>query len=310
MKFPILAITAIVIALMALLPFASAAMNTGDNEILPVTKGKGEMTREQLREKFLGEEAFRAELRNKVQECIDSETEECQAVKETVKEVLKGVLNKVCNNYENVAERLKERIDKNPKLTADEKSALKDVVDEQANKFKKLCSGIESATPEELKEIAQEMKQAMRETKIKFGLAKDLVHAKRVGLVLQRAEKLETKLQDFIEKWNVTNCSIENLTEQFNTKIAEARENYNESVDLWQQFKESVQNHEPNTELLREAQEKMQLAQLNLKEAHVILKDIIIELRECKQIEKVEGNETEENESEEEPEEPENENNE
>lgn len=281
-----------VIALMIVLPFASAAMNTIDNKILPVTKGKGEITREQLREKFLGEENFRVELRNRIQECKDSETEECQVVKETVKEVVKGVMNKICNNYNEIVEKLKTRIDKNPRLTADEKDALKDVVDEQANKFEELCERVEGATPEELKEIVQEMKQLMHETKVKFGITKNLVHAKRVGLVLQRAEHLETKLQDFVEKWNVTNCSIENLTADFNAKIAEAREVYNESVDLWKQFHESVQNHEPNTELLKEAQEKKQLAQLKLKEAHLILKEIIIELRECRELS--EGKEVEE----------------
>lgn len=292
-----------VIALMLALPFASAAMDLGNNTILPVLgEGKGQMTREQLKEKFLGEESFRAELKNKIQECVGSETEECENVHAVVKEVVKGVMKKVCNNYDDVAERLKTRIDNNEKLSEEEKTTLKEAVDEQAAKFQELCNKIETATPEELKEISQEMKQLMKETKIKFGIARDLVHAKRVGLVIQRAERLETKLANFIEKWNVTNCSIENLTEEFNAKIAEAREAYNESVDLWKQFKESVQNGTPNTELLREAQAKMQLAQLKLKEAHIVLKDIIVELRECRQIEKVEENES--NESEETPGEP------
>lgn len=293
MKNSIIVMT--VIAMMLVLPLASAAMDLGNNTILPVLgDGKGEMTREQLREKFMGEESFRTHLKEEIQNCVGSNTTECQEVKDVVKEVVKGVMNKVCNNYDDVAERAKERIDNNPKLSAEEKDALKTTIDEQADKFKDLCAKIETATHEELKEIAQEMKQLMKETKIKFGITRDLVHAKRVGLVLEKAEHLETKLQAFIEKWNVTNCSIENLTEEFNAKISEARIAYNESVDLWKQFKESVQNHTPNTELLREAQAKMQLAQLKLKEAHVILKEIIVELRECKQIEKVESNESEE----------------
>ncbi len=277
-----------VIALMLALPFTTAVMQQG-NEILPVLgEGQGQMTREQLREKFMDEEGFRTQLKEKIQNCVGSETEECDAVKDIVKEVAKGVMKKVCNNYDDVAARLKTRIDNNEKLSEDEKSALKETVDEQAAKFTELCGKIETATPEELKEIAKEMKQLMQESKVKFGIARELVHAKRVGLVIQRAEKLEIKLASFIEKWNITNCSIENLTEEFNAKVSEAREAYAESVDLWKQFKESVQNGTPDKDLLREAQAKMQLAQLKLKEAHVILKEIIVELRECRQTEEEE----------------------
>lgn len=87
---------------------------------------------------------------------------------------------------------------------------------------------------------------------------------------------------------NASECNISELVENFGEKVGEARAAYNESKDLWQQFKESIKNNETNTELLRQAQDNMQLAQLKLKEAHVILKDIVSELRECKNIDKVE----------------------
>lgn len=288
-----LIITTMIIALMITLPLVSAAMQQG-NKILPVVSDKGEMTREQLREKFFGEESFRAQLRNEIRNCIGKDTEECKKLREQVRTIAKDVIGKSCQNTNQIMERIKTRIQNNPKLTDEEKETLIRVINEQETKLKDLCGGIEDRDMIQLRERVREIKQLMKETKVKFGLTKELIQAKRVGLVLERAEQLEVKLQRFIEKWNVTNCNIENLTEQFNAKIAEARESYNDSVDLWQQFKESVQNHDPNTELLREAQAKMQLAQLKLKEAHLILKDIIVELRECRQIEKVEGNETEE----------------
>lgn len=248
--------------------------------------------REELREKFLGEETFRAELKNRIRNCINNESEECQTIRETVEEVGKGVMNRACNNYENILEREKEKINKNQKLSDEEKEVLKEAIDEEANKFQNLCSRIENATTDELREIAKEMRELTKETKLKFGMAKGLVQIRRIGLVIERAEKLETKLQNFIEKNNVTNCGIENLTQEFNAKITEARTAYNESIDFWQQFKESIKNKEPKIELLREAQTKTQLAQLKLKEAHLILKEIIIKLRECQQIERLEVNET------------------
>ena len=310
LKMKLQLITMTVIALMLVLPFASAAVEQG-NEILPVepTLGIGDKIkmREQLKEHFLADESYRAQIKNKVQACLEDNSTECQEARDDAKEISKGVMGKICQNTEEIMEKVRTRIQNSPKLTDEEKDSMIQVLEGQETELQDLCDQIEGADAAKLKELSQEMRQLMKEIKVKFGLAKALVHAKRVGLVLNRAEKLEIKLEAFIEKWNVTNCSIENLTEQFGAKLDEARVAYNESVELWKQFKESIENGNPDTELLREAQAKMQLAQLNLKEAHVILKDIIVELRECRQIEKVEGNETEENETEEpeEPEEPE-----
>ncbi|MEM4152694.1 MAG: hypothetical protein QXK80_01055 [Candidatus Pacearchaeota archaeon] len=282
MKLQILSF--VVIALVVLLPLASAAMQQG-NKILPIV-GDKTMTREQLREKFLGEESFRVQLRNQIRECIGNESVECEGIREQARETVRGVIGKVCQNTEEIMERTRTRIQNNPKLTNEEKESMIRVVNEQRTEFEGLCEGLEEMDNEQLRERIREMKQLMRETKIKFGIAKDLIHLKRIGLVIERAEHLETKLQDFIEKWNCSTNETQQLAEDFNAKIAEARADYNESVELWQQFKESVKNHEPNTELLREAQEKMKLAQFKLKEAHLVLKEIIIELRECKDTEK------------------------
>ncbi|MCX8193876.1 MAG: hypothetical protein N3G19_00725 [Candidatus Pacearchaeota archaeon] len=284
MKLQILAL--LVIALIALLPLTSAAIQQ-DNKILPIA-GNKTMTKEQLREKFLGEENFRAQLRNRIQNCIGNESEECEGIRIQARETVRGVIGKVCQNTNEVMERVRTRIQNNPKLTDEEKKNLIQVINEQETKFQGLCKEINEASQERLREIAREMKRVMKETKIKFGITKELVHMKRVGLVLEKAEHLETKLQDFVEKWNVTDCDIENLTEQFNIKVAEARASYDESQELWQQFKESVKNREPDTELLREAQNKLKEAQFELKEAHKILKQIITELRECKESNKVE----------------------
>ncbi|MGB9708299.1 MAG: hypothetical protein ACPLXC_03195 [Candidatus Pacearchaeota archaeon] len=287
-------IAMIVIALMLALPFTTAAMQQG-NEILPVEPGFGEKIkmREQLKEQFLGDQSYREQLRERIRNCVGDNSTECQEVKDEREEVIKGVMGEVCQNTEQIMERVRIRIQNNPKLTGEEKDSMIRVMKEQETELQGLCEQVEGANATKLGELVRERKQLMKETKVKFGLAKSIVHAKRVGLVLNRAEHLETKLQDFIEKGNVTNCGIENLTKEFSAKIDEARVAYNESIDLWQQFKESVQNHEPNTDLLREAQAKMQLAQLKLKEAHVVLKDIIVELRKCRQIEKVEENEKE-----------------
>ena len=139
-----------------------------------------------------------------------------------------------------------------------------------------------------MKELYIEISTLIKESQLKFEISKRIVLLRRVGLVVGRAEHLETKLDSFIEKWNTSDCNttnLEELTDEFKLKIEEARTTYNDSRALWEQFTESIQNHEPDTQTLREAQGQMQLAQLKLKEAHLILKEIIVELRICRGIE-------------------------
>ena len=237
--------------------------------------------REQLRERFLNEESNRTQLKKEIQNCIGKNTEECQGIRENATHVVKGVLGKVCQNNNQIMENVRTKIQNNPKLTDEEKETMIQFANEQETQFQGLCDGTEDMNATQLKERAKEMKRLMQESKVKFELAKDLVHARRVGLIIERAEHLETRLNNL----NVSECNsteLPGLIEQFSGNVTEAREAYDEAKDLWQQFKESIKNNETNKELLREAQAKYKEAQLNLKEAHVVLKDIIGELRDCK----------------------------
>lgn len=237
--------------------------------------------RENLRERFLNEESYRTQLKEKFQNCVDENSTECQEIKENVKETVRGVMEKICDRSEDVIAKLNERIDNAEKLTEDEKEILRNELKDNEAELKDICAQVEDANATELKDLAKEMKHLIIETKVKFELAKDLVHARRVGLIIERAEHLETRLNNL----NTSECNsteLPGLIEQFDGNVTEAREAYDDAKDLWQQFKESIKNNETNKELLREAQAKYKEAQLNLKEAHVVLKDIIGELRDCK----------------------------
>jgi len=298
----------LVIALMMILPLTVVhaeenGSGSGDGKLA----GFKQM-RENLRERFLNEESYRAQLREKFQNCIEENSTECQEVRENVKETVRGVMEKICDRSEDIIARLNERIDKAERLTEEEKDILRNELKDNEAELKDICAEVEDANATELKELAKEMKHLIIETRVKFELAKDLVHARRVGLIIERAEHLETKLKNL----NVSECNsteLPVLIEQFSGNVTEARTSYDEAKDLWQQFKESIKNNETNTELLREAQAKYKEAQLNLKEAHVVLKDIISELKDCKKEpeeigekedkgKKVEENDSEENETE------------
>jgi len=259
---------------------------------------------ESVRKRFMEEGTFREQIRQQIQKCKGSEEEECVAIKEAAQGLVKNILLRICSNNEEIFDELEERIEKNPKLTDEEKETLKESLQDQKDKLYEICLRIEEAESEELKEIVKEIRALIKESHVKFRIARRLVLLRRIGLIIERAEHLETKLDSFIEKWNCTNTTnIDPLVEQFNEQIANARIGYDESKDLWEQFMENVQNKEPDTEILREAQAKMQEAQSKLKEAHMTLKDIIRELRECREVGEEETEEPEEEIEEEEPEE-------
>lgn len=268
-----------VIALMMLLPLTIVYAEENDNEDGKFAGLK--QIRENLRERFLNEESYRTQLREKFQNCVDENSTECREIKENVKETVRGVMGKICDRSEDIIARLNERIDNAQRLSEEEKEILRNELKDNEAELEDICSEIEDANATELKDLAKEMKHLIIETRVKFELAKDLVHARRVGLIIERAEHLETRLNNL----NVSECNsteLPGLIEQFSGNVTEAREAYDEAKDLWQQFKESIKNNETNKELLREAQAKYKEAQLNLKEAHVVLKDIIGELKDCK----------------------------
>ncbi len=252
-----------------------------------------------IRQKFSEQSSFREQIRKQIQKCKDSEDENCTAVNEAVQQLVKAVLLRICSKSENVFDRLIEKIENNPKLSDEEKETLKETLHNQKDKLDELCSRIEEADREELKEIVKEIRSFIKEAHIKFRIARKLVLLHRMGLVIERAEHLETKLDDFIEKWNCTNTTgIEELKEQFSEQITEARESYDESKNLWEEFINSVKSGNPDTEILREAQEKMQEAQSDLREVHITLKEIIQKLRECRETEETEEEEQEDNKTE------------
>lgn len=270
-----------VIALMMLLPltYVVSAKDDGNSLNEKITE-----MRNNLRERFMNETSFRENLIQQVKNCVGEDTEECNATRENATEIVKGVMGNVCDKSDEKLDELKQRIDNNEKLTGEEKDTLKQALDTQKQELDDICSQIEGANSSEVKDLAQQMKHLILETKVKFEIARGLVYGKRIGLIIERAEHLETRLDNIVEKMNASNCStnISSLTAEFKADISDARTNYNASVDLWQQFKESVKNNETNTELLREAQAKMHLAELDLKEAHTVLKEIIVEVRDCK----------------------------
>lgn len=231
-----------------------------------------------------------------VRECQKNVTaENCSQVLDNAKDALKLVMEKVSTHFENI----KERVEKSKKLTEEEKQAVIAAIEEREEKLNDLLTRVENASSfAELKEIAKELRSLVRVTTFR---AVDLIRERKLGVIIERAEKLEIKLNRTLERMQEKGYDIselQGLVSQFNEKIGNANASYMESRTLWQKFFEMVANHttEGRAEIVQQAHDKMKEAHNYLKEAHSILKQIIQEFRELKAEKELEP-ETEKNET-------------
>jgi len=238
-------------------------------------------------------------IRDQLQNCTENESDECNETRDEAinlsRYLLKDVAGRLCTKLDTI----EDRINKIEKLTDEEKDAILDAIDEAKEKCAELEGKIDAATNKsEIKEIISEIRSLVNSIHAK---AVEMIKLNRIGLIIERAEHLETRLNKTIENAKAENLStdeLEALVDGFNAKIADARSAYDESKALWTQVFGMIANKttEGRPELIQQAQEKKQEAQTALKEAHVILKDIIAKIREMKL--QVPENETEENETE------------
>ncbi|MEM1535623.1 MAG: hypothetical protein QXQ82_00305 [Candidatus Pacearchaeota archaeon] len=231
-------------------------------------------------EKFTNNLTFRHELRTQLRACFGSTNATCNETRERARRTAIGLLYKFCTNYSDILEKIEIKINNSKKLTAEEKANLTALLYEKEKKFEELCNKLnETSNATEVREIFHELKSLIKETreevKVAFGLTRD----RRVGLIIQRMTHLQEKLNRFLENYKGSNKEkIENLVEQFNSKIVEANASYQEAKSLWQEALQQIQNKQNASETIRQANAKMQEAQSKLKEAHAILMQIIREI--------------------------------
>jgi hypothetical protein len=295
MKNTILVISVIAILMIMFIGTVSAACASCSGKAAAAdqtkTGWKGKLFNDTFR-KEIRQDAL--QIRGQMQACKENQSAECNQTRQkainTSKELLKDVAGTLCTKLD----KMEEKVNGIEKLTEDEKSSVLEAIDEAQEKCSELEAKIDAATNKsEIKGIIAEIRNLVKAVHVK---AVEMIKMKRVGLIVERAEHLETRLNKTIEKANEANIStdeLESLVDDFNAKIAEARASYNESRDLWTQAFEMIENNtiDGRPELIQQAHDKMQEAQASLKEAHAILKEIVAKIREMK-VEVAEENET------------------
>lgn len=261
---------------------------TGDAKGLGITTTLKERIRERAKN-FLEDGEYRLQLKDRVKLCLQNASEEnCTQIKEEAIEATKGVLEGTIEKLSTHIASIKEKMETSEKLTDEEKAAVLEALEKQEEKLADLSARLEEADSfEEIKLIAKELRNLAHTIKFKVI---DLVNMRRLGLVVERAEHLEAKLNatlDAFEAKGYDISSAEELLNDFNDKISKAKASYTESKELWQQFYEMVANNtiEGRSDVVQQAHDKMKEAQSYLGEAHDALKQILQELRELGSVE-------------------------
>ena len=235
--------------------------------------------------KFLTSEQTRNEIRQKVEQCRNNQSEDCKQLKQVGMYIAKGVLERAVNHTIDRLENAKTRIEQS-NMSDEEKQVVTEKIDDTINKLNEIQQKLESAeTPKEVREAIKEYRGIRKGLNLSLSLRLHVMRTKRIGLIVQRAEHLETKLQRFIARCPEKQDELQNLTGEFAAKIEEAKTLHQESSVIWQDLKEKLQTKNITRQeipgYVKDAVEKTREAQGKLKEAQQSLKQIVHELRHC-----------------------------
>ncbi len=266
-----------------------------------------ENIRQKVEEKKVIESITKEEinrLKEIVAKCRENKTEECKAVNSVAFEIAKEKFLFLITKTIERLEEIKIKVEENEKLSDEEKQEIIEEIDSAIAKLKELEGKVPEMSREELREVIKAYAKFRETFKERHKVSLEKIKIARVGLIIEKAERLVKKLERFIEKYNASGSELENLTQVFYEKITLANESKNEAMEIWLELHERIKNKNITAEEIREKvrdiHNKIEEAKGYLKEAKEILKEII---REIKKIEKGEKEVSEKEESEEEEEE-------
>src|SRR3989344_4747063 len=144
----------------------------------------------------------------------------------------------------------------------------------------------ENSTSEEVKAAAKELREAWMHAKKTLRITNALVVETRVGLIVERADKLELRLNNLVAKLEAESKDTTELKakiDEFNHHIDTAREKRKEALNVLIEIKiEEDVNAEDRQEAVAKAHALLVEAKNHLKEAHQILKEIVVIVKEAK----------------------------
>jgi phage shock protein A len=275
-------VIASVLALLVLSVFATFVAAQRDR------LGLREQFREQLRERLEVTKTQISDIKEKIKECKGPEANvtACQQVRAEALELAKTRFGLAINSTIERLEEVKERVLANENMSEEAKQRVANAIDAQIARLQQL-SAVKAVDAKAMLETIKKYKEEREKARIEIGKAIEERRLERIGLITEKAERIEAKLERFLEKRNATGEFSEEIA-ALKAELEAAKQAKESAMAIWQDLKarkESITANETR-ESIRLIHSYIEQAKAHLKEANKILKSIIAELKEKKRIEK------------------------
>ena len=217
----------------------------------------------------------------------DANSTDCIEKRNKFKERTIEWLEKTVDNLLKKLERLKLKVDESERLSQEEATKTIQEIDALIVILTKAKADIGLLSADSSGEQIAAQAKIVSNAWIKVHLLDKRISGELIGRhageIIVRAEHLEDKLNDLLERFNESDQNIEGLDElvdEFSEHILSARTHYNTAKGYWEQI-DGILGDTNNTdsnvtvpELVKKAHAELRLAHQELKEAHNVLKQI------------------------------------
>ena len=236
-------------------------------------KAKGNYQEAQLRFK---------KVKEKVAECANIDSEECNIAKENIRERAREHLLHTADVILEHLNKIKSKVESNEDLSEEEAAEIIAKIDEEIAAIEDAKSTIESSEDkEDVIEAAKKLKRTWIRVKERAKEHVGRIVNARIGGIIVKSKHLEVKLERILTRMaekGLDTSGVEPLVDEFNAKLDEAKTHYEMAVE---KFKEAKAGDEPNAEIIKEAQSHMKQAKEALQDAQKILRDIVLAIKQA-----------------------------
>lgn len=220
------------------------------------------------------------EAKKAIAECVNGETEECARIRAQIKVHSKNFLLNTADRVLSVLDKLKARIEANEDLTDEQQAEMLADLDAKTEGIEDAKAVIEGLTNEstkqEIREAAQTIKQAWIETRAVMKRNAGRLVNEKIGGIIVQVEHVREKLDKIIKRLQSQGYEIQGIEliyADFDDELGKARENYEKAKDLFESGlgKDAA-----------EAQDFMRQAHQHIKNAHQMLRNLVINIKGLK----------------------------
>jgi len=225
------------------------------------------------------------QLRLKIKECAEENTEECEQAKSDILEKSKEIIKYSADVGIEHLNKVKARINEAKGLTEEEAAEMIADIDERiANLEAKKEAADAAETKEEIKGLRDQVKSAIAKLKIKAQVQQQNLVRAKTGEIVARAKSLETRMKRVAERLKAAGTGIEGLDEntaEFTAKIENAKVAYESAKEMINEARAMSLDESEQADVvakIKESNEKLKEANGLLKEANEILVSVMKKL--------------------------------